>query len=522
MKHQKINLVVFLPAVLLFCACILLAFFDNMAFVNLTSTLYAWILDEFGWLFLLTALVVFLVCVGLYFSPFGKVIIGGKEAKPMISVWNWFSITLCTTVASGIVFWGAAEPVQHILNPPVSSGIEPMTPEASLFAMAAVFRHWTVLPYGLYTILAVVFAFVYYNMCQPFSLGSVIAPLIPEKGRNGVSKVVDFVCVFALVTGLAASLASGVLSINGGLNKLFGIGSNATVWGIIILIIGGMTIIAAVTGITRGIKYLSNINVGIYVVILGFILLFGGTVFIFSFGVESIGQFVTTFFSGTLFTGMAEGDPWAKNWTMFYLGNWMAWAPVTAVFLGRISYGRRVRDVIAMNLFVTALFSIIWFMIISGATVNSLMHNPGSGLIEAYNAGYENVIYQLFKNLPLSQLFIPLYLIAVLISFVTAADSTTTAIAGICSKGIAPDSPEPPASLIAVWGIIVAVVTWIMMTVGEGITGIKMLSNIGGLPAMFLIIFVVISAVLIAAHPEKYNVVDRIKTVKEEHKAEKE
>lgn len=518
MKHQKINLIVFLPAVLLFCACILLAFLDNAAFVSLTGTLYAWILDEFGWLFLLTALVVFLVCIGLYFSPFGKIVIGGKEAKPMMSVWNWFSITLCTTVASGIVFWGAAEPVQHILNPPVSSGIEALSSEASLFAMAAVFRHWTVLPYGLYTILAVVFAFVYYNMRQPFSLGSVIAPLIPEKGRSGVSKAVDFICVFALVTGLAASLASGVLSINGGLSKLMGVDSNVMVWGIIILVIGGMTVIAAVTGITRGIKYLSNINVAMYIVILGFILLFGGTVFIFSFGIESIGQFIATFFSGTLFTGTAEGDPWAKNWTMFYLGNWMAWAPVTAVFLGRISYGRRVNDVIAMNLFVTALFSIVWFMIISGATVNQLMNNPDSGLIDAYNAGYENVIYQLFKNLPLSQIFIPLYLVAVLISFVTAADSTTMAIAGICSKGIAPDSPEPPTYLIAVWGVIVAVVTWIMMSVGEGITGIKMLSNIGGLPAMFLIILVVISAIIISIHPERYNLVDKNNTIDEKHK----
>ena len=171
-----------------------------------------------------------------------------------------------------------------------------------------------------------------------------------------------------------------------------------------------------------------------------------------------------------------------------------------------------------MNLFVTALFSIVWFMIISGATVNQLMNNPTSGLINAYNAGYENVIYQLFKNLPLSQIFIPLYLAAVLISFVTAADSTTMAIAGICSKGIAPDSPEPPTYLIAVWGVIVAVVTWIMMSVGEGITGIKMLSNIGGLPAMFLIILVVISVIIISIHPERYNLVDKNNTIDEKHK----
>ncbi len=509
MKTKSLNKIVFIPSAVLFCSCIILSVVDNALFAQMTTAFYQWILDNLGWLFLLSVLVVLLVCIGLYFSRFGEIVIGGQKAEPIMSKWNWFSITLCTTIASGIVFWGAAEPVQHILYPPASSGIEPMTGDAATFAMAAVFRHWTFLPYALYTILTVAFAFAYYNMRQSFSLGSVIAPIVKDKYRKPVGYAVDLICVFALVAGLGASLASGVLSINGGLNKLFGIGSNAFVWGLIILIVLGVTAMAAVTGITRGIKHLSNFNVAVYAVILAFLLLFGGTIFIFSFGVEGIGEFIGTFFQETLFTGAASGDSWPKEWSMFYFGNWFAWAPITAVFLGRISYGRKVKEVIAMNLFVTSLFGVLWFVIVSGATVNQLMHVPDSGIIEAYNAGYENVIYQLFKNLPLSQVFIPLYLIAVIASFATAADSTTTAIAGICSKGIAPDSSEAPAWLIILWTVIVGFVTWIMMSIGEGITGIKMLSNIGGLPAMFLIILVVVSIIRVAKNPNKYNLIDR-------------
>ncbi|WP_195269390.1 BCCT family transporter [Eubacterium sp. 1001713B170207_170306_E7] len=508
MKKKKVNSIVFVPAIILFCCCIFLAFYNNNIFSMLTSSLYSWILDQFGWLFILTTMAVFVACIALYFSPLGHIRIGGKKAKPTLSTWNWFSITLCTTVGSGIVFWGAAEPVQHMLYPPVSSGIEALSPDAAVFAMSTVFRHWTLLPYGLYTLMTVVFAFVYYNMKKPFSLGSVISPITSEKHEKSIGNIIDFICVFSLVFGLSASLYTAVLSINGGLNKIWGVDSDLLTWGIIIAIISCITLTSAVSGINKGIKYLSNINVYIFFIILAVILIFGGTTFIFGFAVESLGDFIVTFFKNSLFTGTAANDPWAKSWTMYYFANWMAWTPITAVFLGRICYGRKIKEIILMNLLVTSLFGILWFTIISGATVNSLMNNPSSGLIDAFNTGYENVIYQLFNNLHLDTFLVPLYLVAVLISLVTASDSTTLAISSLCSSGISPDSLEPPKFLIVIWVAVVGIVTWIMMSISEGITGIKMLSNIGGLPAMFLIILVIVCAVKIAISPQKYNDID--------------
>lgn len=497
MKYRQIRWGVFLPPAILFIGCILWNLCDGAGFSALATAFYDWILNYFGWAFLLTAVVSLGVCVWIYFSPLGRVRIGGPTAKPKLTNWNWFTVTLGTTIAAGIVFWGAAEPVQHILYPPESSGITAMTAESARFAMAAIYRHWTVLPYAMYTLLAVMFAYGCYNMKASFSIGSMMAPLISEKRRGRINGLIDVVCVFSLVTGLSASLGIGTLSINSGLGRLFGLPSNPAVWLVIIVLVGGISVISAISGIKKGITLLSNINVGIYIFILLFILCFGGTLFIVSFGIEGAGEFLDTFFSGALFTGVLEHDPWTKNWTMYYFGNWMAWTPITAVFLGQISYGRTIREIIKMNLLLTALFSVLWFMIISGATVNILFNTPGCGLVEAYQLGYENVIYQLFKNLPMAELMVPVYLAAVLISFVTAADSSTVAITNLCCRQSESETVDSPAYLKVVWGVIVGIVTWIMMGIGDGLTGIKMLSNIGGLAAMFLIIGVIASAVVL-------------------------
>lgn len=495
MNNVRVNYRVFLPVFLLLMGTLIFSIVNNELFVAATTNLYYWILDKFGWLFLLTTFVMLVVCVWLAFSSFGKTILGGDEAKPIMNTRNWFTITVCTTIAAGIVFWGAAEPIQHLLHPPESLGLMPGSPEAALFSISTIYMHWTFLPYAIYTLTGVMFAYGYYNMKRNFSLGAAIAPVIKNPHNTWINTLVDIVCVFALVAGLAASLGMGVLNISGGIAKLTGANAGTGLWAVTIVVIVALFIASSVSGILRGVRILSNINMLFYFGLLLTVLLFGGTIFIFSFGMEGIGAFIQNFIPRALFTGTITGDTWARDWPMFYFGNWMAWAPITAVFLGRIAYGRTVREFILMNLLATSLFSVIWFMIISGATLNMFLNQPGSGLLEAFQSGYENVIYQLIQNLPIPQIVIPLYLLVVLISFVTASDSTTIAIAGVCSKGISLDSPESSKTLKVVWGIIIAGLTWVMLFVGDGITGVKMLSNIGGLPALFFSLAVIISAV---------------------------
>lgn len=516
-KTRRIRWTVFLPPFLLTVACVIYNFINSASFAGTMSALYYGILNQFGWMFLSGPLFMLFVLIWVCFTPLGNVVLGGKDAKPIFDRKTWYYVALCTTVACGIVFWAAAEPIQHYLYPPASLGIEGGTPEAATYSMAIVFNNWTLMPYAIYCTVTVMFAFAYYNMKKEYSLGSCLAPIVKAKYEKTVGTVVDIVCIFTLVAGLAASLGVGILNLNGALTNMFGLTSGPFVWAVIIAVVTAAFVLSSVSGLTKGIKFLSNFNVYVYFLILLLTLLFGGIVFILNFGIESVALWLDHFFRISLFTGAAAKDTWAQDWPVFYMGNWAAWAPISGVFLAKISRGRTVRECIFLNLFATALFSIVWFMIISGATLNMVMNHPGSGLAEAFAMGYENVIYCLFDNLPLSVITKVLFFAAVFISFVTASDSTTIAISDLCchSNPEAPEESCTPPLVKILWGVIISVLTWIMMSIGEGITGMKMLSNIGGLPALIFVLLITAALMKVAKNPKKYD-----RTQAEEEKTE--
>ena len=171
---KKIKPEVFLPPFFLFFVCIIINIADSDLFTEIVNTVNGFVVHEFGWLLILLPVLIFFVCIAIYFSGFGKVRIGGPDAQPKMSLLSWFSINICTTIACGIIFWSAAEPVQHLLHPPDSLHIEAMSPDAAKFAMSAIYTHWTVLPYAIYTLPAVMFAFGYYNKKKSFSLAAMV------------------------------------------------------------------------------------------------------------------------------------------------------------------------------------------------------------------------------------------------------------------------------------------------------------------------------------------------------------
>lgn len=476
---------------------------DNKLFTAVIQNLNTWITAKFGWFIILLSVVIFLICVAIYFSKFGQIRIGGNQARPTMKTLEWFSINICTTIACGIIFWSAAEPVQHLLHPPESLGIEAMTPEAAKFAMSAIYTHWTVLPYGIYTIATVMFAYGYYNLKKSFSLGTMITVLTNGKESNKLNTVIDSVCLFTLIAGLAGSLGVGVLNLSGGLHKLLHIPSSPPVWTAVMIVITITFLLSAISGIMKGVRKLSNINVYIYIFLIIFVFLFGGTQFICSFSVESLGEYAGNFFSRSLYTGTFDTDGWAGSWPIFYMSSWMAWAPITAIFLGRIAYGRKIKEVVAMNLFSTSVFSIIWFSVLSGATINFTLNKPDSHMVQAFESGIENTIYQLFENMPASAILTVVFLVAVFLSFVTAADSTTIAMADLSTKGLNPEHPTSPKSIKIIWAVMTALIAIIMMNVGNGADGLKIITNIGGLPAAVFLLFVTVSAVKVLLNPER-------------------
>ena len=501
-QKNLIKPVVFFPAFILLVITIILNFVDYDSFLKATTVAKDFMTVQCGWMFSLAGVLCLIVIVAAYFSPLGKIKIGGPDAKPLLKKTSWFAITLCTTIAAGILFWGTAEPIWHLAYPPV--GIEPMSAEAAKFAMETLFLHWTFIPYAIYAVPTVVFAFAYYNMKRTFSVGSEISPVLGNRDQRKFDIVVDAVILFAVAAAISASFGTAVMNMGGGINALFGIDNNKALW-VVITIIGTIAfIISSGTGLFKGIKILSDINVYLYYIIIGAIIILGPTVYMFSIGTESFGGFLTNIFDKALFTGAAANDSWATGWTTFYWSNWMAWAPVTAVFLARIAYGYTIKEVITMNFIIPSAFSGIWMTVLGGTAINFQMTGKVDILAIMNEQGSAAAGYAVLGNLPLAKLLIAIYLLAVIISFVTATDSTTNAMASICSTGITKGDQEAPLYVKILWGVIVGVVALIFIT-SLDIDGIKMLSYLGGFPALFLGILSIISLFLIMKKPQKYD-----------------
>ena len=219
---------------------------------------------------------------------------------------------------------------------------------------------------------------------------------------------------------------------------------------------------------------------------------------------ESFGHYLQGFFENTLFTGAAADDNWANQWTIMYWAVWISWTPIIAVFLGRISYGYSVREFMIFNLTLPATFGVIWFAVFGGTAIHMQLYQGKDLVGVCQSAGTESVIYSMMSYFPLARILIPAFVFTAFLSFVTCADSATTAMAGISSTGISPGSPEPGIFIKVVWGTLTGVVAWIVISKGS-YEGIREISSVGGLPAMLLCLMCGVALIKVALNPKKYD-----------------
>ncbi|MBD3896525.1 BCCT family transporter [Halomonas sp. ML-15] len=493
---------VFWPTFLVLMAAVVASYVDLDAFLAGTSALNSAILDHFSWLFSLGSLYLLLLAVVVYVSPLGRIRIGGEQATRLLSPLRWFSITLCTTLAVGVLFWTTAEPLYHLMGPPASSGLEAGSADAALFSMSTMFLHWAFTPYAIYAVPALIFALAFYNRRQRFSISSMLEPLLGE-GVKRYAGAIDALALYALVAGMASTLGTGALTIAGGVGQYVEGDTNPLRLGVIIAIIVVTFVISAASGLQRGIARLSSLNAWLLLVLGLFVFVFGPTLFMLQLGVESFGVYLDNFFTRSLFTGAAGDDQWPYWWSIFYWAVWFAWAPVAALFLGKISRGYTVREFLRVNLLYPALFAVVWITIFSSAAIYYQLHAGVDLNAVLEDRGIEHLLYTLFRELPLAGLWIPLLLFIAFISYVTVADSNTDAIGNLCTRGLTADSDlNTGLPMKVLWGVIVGVVSWVMVSF-VGIDGVKMLSNLGGLPAMLIILAASSALWIWLKHPER-------------------
>ncbi|MDO5410339.1 MAG: BCCT family transporter [Lachnospiraceae bacterium] len=505
-KDKKLRWEVLFPAWIIVISVLILNLVNYEMFLSVINQVIGWILKNFAWMFNLISLAALFLVIAAYFSPIHKIKIGGSDAKPIIGYKNYVWIVLCTIMGAGLMFWACAEPILHISNPPANVTAGALSGEAILWAMETILLEWTFTPMAIYAMPAVLFALVFYNMKRKFSIGSMLYPVFGDRLSAKHDSIIDCICLFCLCLGISSSLGSGVLLIVEGISRMTGgkIEASPVSWAVCSVLIMLCLIISSVRGLHKGLNYLSRFNSWCYLVIGIFVFLTGPTAYILNLGVESIGAYAADFFKISLWTSAAWGDGWSLWWPQFYWCIWLTWMPISAVFLGKISKGYTIRQVLNAIFVIPAVFSVIWMVLFSASAIYFELN--GAGIMQAMNASTTAAAaYAVLEHLPLNVIMVPVFLITAVASYVTSADSNTNAMASLCTRGLTEEDTEAPVFLKIFWGLTISVLCIVMLT-AFNIDGMKMLADLGGFFAAFLMILFIIAFIRILKNPSKYKI----------------
>ena len=490
-KRFSLNHAVFWPPFLILLAAVVFSFINESGFAAGMNAVYNWVTDWFDWLYALSALVIVVLLAVIFCSKAGNIRFGGPDAKPKYTFFQWFSMSLCGGIAIGIVFWGVAEPITHLASPAL--GLTPFSNEAKMFSISTCYLHWSFTPYALYDLATIPIALAVYNYHQKMSISSGLYFVMGDKCQDGIGKAVDAISLFALAGGIATSLGMGIMQISSGIHYVSGVKITPLLWAVVAVAIVIMFTASSAVGMDKGLKWLADQNVKLYAVVMLFVLIVGPTAFILKFGVQGMGEFISTFFAKSTYLGADSGEDWSRWWSIFYWAAWIAYAPVVGVFLTRLCYGRTVRQFLVVNLIGPALFGILWFTIFGGTAIDMQL----SGAFDLWGAlqtdGTESAVFAFFCQLPLGTILIIVFLIVIFISFVTMADSMTS-VAAILSSGDFGGEGEPPLTMKLVWGIIMGVLAYVMICFA-GVDGTKMLAVLASFPLLFLMLVFIVSAI---------------------------
>lgn len=308
-KGKKIRWQVLFPPWIIVAALLVLNLAVYDTFVAVMNGVIAWILEKFAWMLNTVSLMALVLVAVAYFSPIRNVRIGGSKARPVVRYKDYVWIVLCTIMGAGLMLWACAEPLTHIHEPPVNVTQGPLSGEAILWAMENIFLEWTFTPMAIYALAAVLFAFVFYNMKEPFSIGSMLVPLFGQRVVGGWMTALDGVCLFCICLGMASTLGSGILLIIEGVVRVTkgAVAANAWSWTICGIVIIICFTVSASSGLKRGMKHLSTLNSWFYLIIGIFVFLAGPTSYILNLSVENFGAYLSDFFKLSLWTSTAAG-----------------------------------------------------------------------------------------------------------------------------------------------------------------------------------------------------------------------
>jgi choline/carnitine/betaine transport len=463
-----------------------------------------------GWAFVLVASGFVLFAIGLSISRYGRLPLGADKEKPEFRTVSWIAMMFSAGMGIGLMFFGVAEPVQHLMSPPPGTDL-PASDEAVHTAMATTLFHWTVHPWAIYAVVGLAIAYSTFRRGRRQLFSAVFAPLLGERRSQGpLGKAIDIMAIFATLFGSAASLGLGALQVGEGMAFVGWVGEAGTFLMVCIIAVLTIAFVAsAVSGVAKGIQWLSNINMVLAFVLAVFVFLVGPTVLILNLVPGAIGDYVREFAEMSGRTGATGGEAmqaWLGGWTIFYWAWWISWTPFVGMFIARISRGRTIRQFIAGVILVPSVVSLVWFAIFGGAAIQQqraaldaqgltptdlAARNANGTMSEVYEAGTwvynpdgtsQAMTFSFLEHLPLATLAAILVIILVSIFFVSGADAASV-VMGTLSQG---GSVHPKRQVVVFWGMLTGGVAIVMLLAGDGstnaLTGLQNLTIIVAAP----------------------------------------
>lgn len=463
-----------------------------------------WVMEYTGWLFMVLASLFVVFVLWLALGKFGNIPLGKDGEKPEFRTVSWVAMMFAAGMGIGLMFYGVAEPLYHFISPPPGT-VDGRTPEAIQTAMATSIFHWTLHPWAMYAVVGIAMAYGTYRLGRKQLISAAFTSLFGIRTVEGpVGKFINILAIFATLFGTAASLGLGALQIGSGLTSNGWVGELGTpVLVAIVAVLTACFVASAVSGISRGIQWLSNINMVLAVVLAVIVFIAGPTLFILNLIPAAVGDYardLATMSSRTEAVGDEALRAWMSGWTIFYWAWWISWTPFVGMFIARISRGRTIRQFVTGVLLVPSIVSVIWFGIFGGTAFNiqqeaDKANQPGLMTVTdgVASIDFDGALFNLVKNLSmpewLTAAVIVLAMVLVAIFFITGADSASLIMSSLSSNG----SSEPKRGLVIFWGSLTGAVAAVMLLAGgdepsEALSGLQRITIVAALPFVIVML----------------------------------
>lgn len=464
---------------LLLTAEIILGVFFTKQFGLAMSTMLYWVGDNFGWWINLLSIVIVILGMVLILFKWGDVKIGGTDAKPDFTTWQWYSISICGGIGCGLLYWAMGEPMYHFMQPPLAIHAVPGSREAAIFAVSQAMFHWSFVQYFIYSLPATAFALLCFNYQKSLSMGPMLMETTGKYSRWGTT-VLQILCGYAVACGVSNSMAAGLMQISGGINAVFGVPQGPVMYLVLTVLVAAFFIVSCITGINKGLTYVSSACMFCFFGLLIYVVLTGNAQFIGKIGTEATGQIMDQFWEKiTLNNTLVPQDQWPNEWPITFWNSFYIYAPVIGMFLARLGKGRTVREFLLVEILVPSLFCCLFIAIFAGQS----MYVQTSGIMDVWamiqQEGMQTTLYQVLGTMPGGKAVQLVFLVTVCLSFITLADPNTAALATLCVHGQEIDS-EPPKAMKIALGTAISAVAYLLVVSG-GMNAVKGLLNLGGL-----------------------------------------